>query len=99
METGRIEDAEETAEARRDLGTRQHCMERSYARSTRYGFDRARWRGLWKVAIQEYLICTIQNIETLIRHMGRPVKTVLCLTPVYAEGQETVKEYWSLLFE
>ena len=34
-------------------------------RSTRFGFDRARWRGLWKVAIQEYLVSAIQNIETL----------------------------------
>jgi len=73
-------------EARQDLRTRQHCMERSYARSTRYGFDRARWRGLWKVAIQEYLVCTIQNIETLIRRTERPVKAVLSLSPIYAEG-------------
>jgi hypothetical protein len=72
--------------ARQDLRTRPHCMERSYARSTRYGFDQARWRGLWKVAIQEYLVCAIQNIETLIRHIERPVKAVLCLTPIHAEA-------------
>ncbi|MCX5810172.1 MAG: transposase [Proteobacteria bacterium] len=41
--------------AKRDLKNRQHLMERSCARSTRFGFDRARWRGVWKVAIQEYL--------------------------------------------
>ncbi len=40
-------------------------MERSFARSTRYGFDRARWRGLWRVAIQEYVVCALQNIMTL----------------------------------
>ncbi|WP_028895692.1 transposase [Syntrophorhabdus aromaticivorans] len=83
-------------EARRDLRTRQHCMERSYARSTRYGFDRARWRGLWKVAIQEYLICTIQNIQTLIRHIGRPVKAILCLAPIYdlkAMGYKCAMEF------
>jgi hypothetical protein len=68
----------QSPEARRDIKTRQHLMERSYARSTRYGFDRARWRGLWKVAIQEYLICTIQNIETLIRHAMKPVNSALC---------------------
>lgn len=75
--------------ARRDIKTRQHLMERSYARSTRYGFDRARWRGLWKVAIQEYLICTIQNIETLIRHATKPVKGALCFSPLTALGQAT----------
>jgi transposase len=67
--------------ARSDIKTRQHCMERSYARSARYGFDRARWRGLWKVAIQEYLICSIQNIETLIRYTKKPKKDSLRLAP------------------
>ena len=43
-------------------------MERSYARGTRYGFDRARWRGLWRVQIQEYLISAVQNIEVLLRY-------------------------------
>ena len=51
-------------------------MERSFARSTRYGFDRARWRGLWKVAIQEYLVSAVQNIETLLRQRRRPTKGV-----------------------
>lgn len=58
-------------EAKKDLKTRQHLMERSFARSTRFRFDRARWRGLWKIAIQEYLICAIQNIQTLIRYGGK----------------------------
>lgn len=62
--------------ARADIATRKHLMERSFARSTRYGFDRARWRGLWKVAIQEYLVSTIQNIETLLRHGRKPTKGV-----------------------
>lgn len=65
-----------SAEAQRDIRTRQHLMERSYARSTRYGFDRARWRGLWKVAIQEYLICAIQNIGTLIQYALKPTRGV-----------------------
>jgi transposase len=73
--------------ARRDIKTRQHCMERSYARSTRYGFDRARWRGVRMVAIQEYLICTIQNIETLIRYTKRPIRGALSLTPITASKQ------------
>jgi transposase len=63
--------------AKKDLKTRQYLMERSYARSTRFGFDRARWRGLRKVAIQEYLISTIQNIQVLIRYKKKPTKGVL----------------------
>jgi hypothetical protein len=43
-------------------------MEHSYVRGTRYGFDRARWRGLWRVQIQEYLISAVQNIEVLLRY-------------------------------
>jgi len=66
-------------QARSDLKTRKHLMERSYARSTRFGFDRARWRGVWKVAIQEYLIAAIQNIQVLIRYAKQPAKGVLTL--------------------
>ncbi len=62
--------------ARADIATRKHLMERSFARSTRFGFDRARWRGLWKVTIQEYLVSAIQNIETLIRYGRKPTKGV-----------------------
>ncbi len=60
--------------AKRDQRIRQHLMERSFARSTRYGFDRARWRGLWRVQIQEYLVCAIQNIQTLITYGHNPKK-------------------------
>ena len=65
-----------TYAAKADLKTRQQLMERSYARSTRFGFDRARWRGLWRVAIQEYLVSAIQNIEILIRYGRKPTKGV-----------------------
>jgi transposase len=63
-----------SAKAKRDIKTRQHLMERSFARATRYGFDRARWRGLWRMQIQEYLVCAIQNIQCLINHI-RPSRT------------------------
>jgi transposase len=65
-----------SVESKRDLKTRQHLMERSFARSTRYDFDHARWRGLWKMKIQEYLTCAIQNIQTLIRHGSKPKPAV-----------------------
>ena len=51
-------------------------MERSFARGTWYGFDRARWRRLWRVEIQEYLIAAIQNIEVLLRYGERANKSL-----------------------
>jgi hypothetical protein len=42
-------------------------IERSFADATnRHGFKRARWRGLWKQAIQDLLIATVQNLRKLI---------------------------------
>lgn len=58
--------------SKRDIKKRQYLMERSFARSTRYGFKRARWRQLWRVQIQEYLTSIIQNIMTLIRNANKP---------------------------
>lgn len=55
--------------SRKDLRTRQHLMERSFARATRYGFKRARWRRLWRVQIQEYLTAAIQNLMILLRNL------------------------------
>jgi len=53
-------------ESKVDLKTRKHLSERSFARSTQYGFKRARWRNLWRMEIQDYLIAAIQNIKILI---------------------------------
>jgi hypothetical protein len=47
-------------------------MERSFARSVRFGFKRARWRRLWRVRIQEYLTAAIQNIMILVRNVKEP---------------------------
>ena len=64
--------ASRSSQARSDIRTRQHLMERSFARAKRFGFDRARWRGRWRIAIQEYLTAAIQNIEVLIRYGRNP---------------------------
>jgi transposase len=69
-----MREASRSARAKRDIKMRQHLMERSYARGTWYGFDRARWRGLWRVQIQEYMIAAIQNIQVLLRY-GSYLKT------------------------
>jgi Transposase DDE domain len=76
-ELDRMRGGSRSARAKRDIKIRQHLMERSYARGTWYGFDRARWRRLWRVEIQEYLIAAIQNIEVLLRYGGQPKKSLL----------------------
>lgn len=55
--------------SKQDLHTRQSLMERTFARATRYGFKRARWRNLWRVQIQEYLTASLQNILILVGHV------------------------------
>jgi transposase len=61
-----IEEAK-SRNSKEDLRERQHLSERSFAESTRYGFKRARWRGQWRMEIQDFLIAAIQNIVILIR--------------------------------
>jgi len=52
-----------------DRKRRQHLMERSFADAANcHGFKR-RWRGLWKQAIQDLLIATVQNLRKLLRHL------------------------------
>jgi hypothetical protein len=82
-----MREASRSAKAKRDIKTRQHLMERSYARGTWYGFDRARWRRLWRVEIQEYLIAAIQNIEVLVRYGEQPKK---CLSVVVNQVKGTI---------
>ncbi len=72
----KMREASRSAKAKRDIKTRQNLMERSFARSTRYDFDRARWRGLWRMRIQEYLTCAIQNIQVLMNNVLKPTKCI-----------------------
>lgn len=72
----------ESTEAKKDIRTRQHLMERSFATATRYSFDRARWRGLWRMHIQELMVCVIQNIQVLIKQRQEPKKaTAMKIAP------------------
>src|SRR4029077_11787813 len=58
--------------AKRDLKRRQHLMERSFADASNcHGLKRARWRGLWRQAIQDLLIATVQNLRKLLRHLSQ----------------------------
>ena len=63
--------------AKRDIQIRQHFMERSFAQGKRFGLKRARWRGQWRVQIQDYLIAVAQNIQLLIAHARPEPRAVL----------------------
>lgn len=70
-----------------DIKTRMHLMERSFARSVRYGYKRARWRRLWRVQIQEYITASIQNIMILIKNTEKGLSGVISI--------KIIKKYFS----
>jgi transposase len=65
-----------SAAARRDRKRRQHLAEVSFAdAANHHGFKRARWRRLWRVQIQDWLIAAIQNIKILLKQGPAPAAT------------------------
>lgn len=68
--------------ARRDRQRRQHLAEGSFADATNnHGFKRARWRRLWRVRIQDYLIAAIQNVKILLKHLLKPAHAPAAAMP------------------
>ena len=58
--------------ARRDRRRRQHLAEGSFAdAANNHGFKRARWRRLWRVRIQDWLIAGIQNVKILLKNLRK----------------------------
>lgn len=59
-------------EARRDRRRRMTLLEGSFGQAAQnHHFKRARYRRLWRQAIQDYLIAAVQNIKKLIQHGGK----------------------------
>ena len=85
-----------SAKAKRNIRTRQHLMERSFAKGTRYGFDQARWRGLWRMSIQEYVTCAIQNIQVLIRNVFKPNRSIAVVTQALTITYRRALSFWLL---
>ena len=72
-----------SAAARRDRQRRQHLAEASFAdAANHHGFKRARWRRLWRVQIQDWLIAGIQNIKILLKHRLVPAASAAAALPV-----------------
>jgi transposase len=63
----------QSEEGKADRRRRQHLMEGSFAdAANNHGFKRARWRGLWRQRIQDWLIAAVQNLRILLRHTTPP---------------------------
>lgn len=86
----------ESGQSKRDIRKRQHLMERSYAQGSRYGFDRARWRGLWRVQIQEYLVAAVQNISILVRNFKEQRKAA-AMRAAASSPRHLLRVKWSYI--
>jgi hypothetical protein len=85
--------------AKRDRQRRKWRMEGSFGdATTHHGFKRARWRGLWRQQIQDWLIATVQNLRTLVRYASAPAReaAVVCAS-VLAPGEDlaTIPARWT----
>ena len=76
--------------ARRDRKRRMHLMEGSFGdAATNHGFKRARWRGLDRQCIQDWLIATCQNIRILIRCSRPRIANAMAMAlPVTADRMD-----------
>jgi transposase len=84
----------------RDRRRRKWRMEGSFGdAATHHGFKRARWRRLWRQQIQDYLIATVQNLRTLIRHARRPLvpANAQVLASAFSTAMGTWKTLWAAL--
>ncbi len=89
-----LRDQAQSCRAQQDLRTRQHLMERSFARGVPLGLKRARWRRLWRVQIQEYLTAAIQNIMVLVRYVKEPGKVIALAMKKAKERRLNFPDIW-----
>ena len=50
---------DQSREAKRDIETRQHFLERFFGEFTRYGYKEAQWRRQWRIEIRDFLLAAI----------------------------------------
>ena len=90
MEAGRAQ--AKSPAGLRDRARRKHLMEGSFAdAANNHGFKRARWRGLWRQQIQDWLIAVVQNLRILMRKGGK------LGTGAVAAGILGLRTAWGLL--
>jgi transposase len=87
----------ESRRSKRDLKTRQHLGERSFAASKQYGYKRARWRGLWRMEIQDYLISAVLNITKLVKYSRDVMPGAKgAEIPLFQGCRESMREFFRL---
>jgi hypothetical protein len=61
-----------------------------------HGFKHARWRGLWRQAIQDLLIATVQNLRKLLRHLSQtdPELASYLLQLFYRPAKTGFRGHW-----
>jgi len=68
---------------KRLLSRRQIRAEGSFAdAANNHGFKRARWRGLFKIRMQNLMIAATQNLRKLLRHVGSPGGSAASVMPL-----------------
>ena len=87
------------ADQQGSLTWRRHWMRRRRIRAegsfadaaNNHGYKRARWRGLWKVRIQNLLVATVQNLRKLVRATRpRPIRHELAAVRAF------LAPFWTL---
>jgi len=96
----RMREEAQSWRAKTDLRRRKHIMEGSFADgANNHGLKRARWRGLDRMTIQDYLIAAVQNIRIMVKgRLGRAVAGAgVMLQPALDLGQSVLRRGPSLL--
>ncbi len=90
-------------EAKRDRIRRRYLIEGSFAQGANlHHFKRSRWRRLEKQRMQDWIICSIQNIRILIKHSLPPKLAAATLAQVkmYVQNQPIgLKERYNGAFQ
>jgi transposase len=83
-------------QAKADRKRRQYWMEGSFAdAANNHGLKRARWRGLWRQAIQDLLIATCQNL----RKLGKALWQLFCRCLRLSSPLEALRRATSLFLQ
>ncbi len=89
--------ASETQEAAKDLKRRMWLIEGSFAQAANlHGFKRSRWRRLHRQKIQDWIICSVQNIKILIKHTPSPKKAAESAIYLYNRIQQLATKSFNL---
>lgn len=74
---------------------RKHVMEGSFAdAANNHGSKRARWRGLARQKIQNWLICAAQNLRILVNRSSHAPKASLASLEIIANVSENAVQRW-----